>query len=60
VIKFVKDLRQVGGVIFGGRGRVRVRDRVMVFSATFNNVSVILWSSLLLVEDTGVPPSLQK
>ena len=36
------------------RVRVRVRVRVMVFSATFNNVSVISWSSLLLVEDTGV------
>ena len=40
--------------------RVRVRVRVMVFSATFSNVSVISWSSLLLVEDTGVPPSLKK
>ena len=40
--------------------RVRVRVMVMLFSATFNNVSVISWSSLLLVEDTGVPPSLKK
>jgi hypothetical protein len=28
---------------------------VMVFNATFNNISVILWWSVLLVEVTGVP-----
>ena len=28
--------------------------RVMVFNATFNNISVILWWSVLLVEETGV------
>jgi hypothetical protein len=28
---------------------------VMVFNATFNNISVILWQSVLLVEETGVP-----
>jgi len=27
----------------------------MVFSATFNNISVILWQSVLLVEETRVP-----
>jgi hypothetical protein len=27
----------------------------MVFNATFNNISAILWQSVLLVEDTGVP-----
>jgi len=27
----------------------------MVFNATFNNISVILWQSVLLVEETGVP-----
>jgi hypothetical protein len=26
-----------------------------VFNATFNNISVILWQSVLLVEETGVP-----
>jgi len=26
---------------------------VMVFNATFNNISVILWWSVLLVEETG-------
>jgi hypothetical protein len=28
---------------------------VMVFSATFNNISAISWRSVLLVEATGVP-----
>ena len=27
----------------------------MVINATFNNISVILWRSVLLVEETGVP-----
>jgi len=27
----------------------------MVFNVTFNNVSVILWWSVLLVEETEVP-----
>jgi len=28
---------------------------VMVFNATFNNISVMLWWSVLFVEETGVP-----
>jgi hypothetical protein len=27
----------------------------MVFNATFNNISVISWQSVLLVEETGGP-----
>jgi hypothetical protein len=27
----------------------------VVFNATFNNISVILWHSVLLVEETGEP-----
>ena len=27
----------------------------LVFNATFNNISVISWWSILLVEETGVP-----
>jgi len=27
----------------------------MVFNATFNNISIISWWSVLLVEETGVP-----
>ena len=29
--------------------------RIMVFNTTFNNISVILWQSVLLVEESGVP-----
>jgi hypothetical protein len=29
--------------------------RVMVFNATFNNISGISWWSVLLVEETGEP-----
>ena len=28
---------------------------VMVFDAIFNNISVMSWRSVLLVEETGVP-----
>jgi hypothetical protein len=28
---------------------------VLVFNATFNNISVISWRTVLLVEETGVP-----
>jgi hypothetical protein len=31
-----------------------VRVRIMVLSATFNNILVISWQSVLLVKDTGV------
>jgi hypothetical protein len=33
----------------------RFRFRIMVFNAFFNNISVISWRSILLVEKTGVP-----
>jgi hypothetical protein len=29
--------------------------RFMVFNATFNNISVILWQSVLLGEETEIP-----
>jgi hypothetical protein len=32
-----------------------VRVRVMVFNTTFNDISVISWRSVLLVEESGVP-----
>jgi hypothetical protein len=31
------------------------RIRVMVFNATFNNISAISWWSVVLVEEAGVP-----
>jgi hypothetical protein len=33
----------------------RVRVRVMVLNAILNNISAILWQSVLLMEETGVP-----
>ena len=32
-----------------------IRVRVMVFNTTFNNISVISWRSVLLVEETKYP-----
>ena len=32
-----------------------LRVRAMMLNATFNNISVISWQSVLLVEETGVP-----
>ena len=32
-----------------------LNDGLMVFNATFSNISVILWWSVLLVEQSGVP-----
>jgi len=32
-----------------------IRVAIMVFSASFNNISVISWRSVLLVEETGIP-----
>jgi hypothetical protein len=34
---------------------IQDQDRFMVFNATFNNISAILWQSVLLVEETRVP-----
>jgi hypothetical protein len=31
------------------------RDWVRVFNVTFNNISVISWQSVLLMEETGIP-----
>jgi hypothetical protein len=36
------------------QGQTWVKVRVMVFNATFNNISVILWRSVVLVEETGI------
>jgi len=30
-------------------------DDIMLFNATFDNISVISWRSVLLVEETGIP-----
>ena len=36
-----------------GNDKKEFRVRVMVFNATFNNISVISWLSVLSVEETG-------
>ena len=36
------------------------KDRVMVFNATFKNISIISWRSVLLVEETGVPGEIHR
>jgi len=41
--------------IVGGPYLSRISARAMVFNATFNNIAVISWRSLLLVVETGVP-----
>jgi hypothetical protein len=38
-----------------GKNTLNFRMRVMVFNGTFNNISVISWWSVLLLEETGVP-----
>jgi hypothetical protein len=38
-----------------GKNKLNIRMRVMVFNGTFNNISVISWWKVLLVEETGVP-----
>jgi len=37
-----------------------IRVRVMLFYATFNNISDMSWWSVLLVEETGVPGEIQR
>ena len=39
---------------------LRVRLKVMEFNATFNNISVIMWWSVLLMEKNGVPEDNQR
>ena len=36
------------------------RVRVMVLNTTFNNISVISWRRVLLVEETGVPGEIHR
>ena len=47
-------LRNSNTHVLSGNILHSIRIRVMVFSATCNNVSVISWRSFLLVEETGV------
>jgi hypothetical protein len=38
-----------------GNLHLKIRVILMVFNATFNNISAISWWSILLVEETGGP-----
>ena len=40
--------------IYGGGGGYNFRVRVMVFNATFSNISIISWWSVLYIIDTYV------
>ena len=44
-----------GKVGWGKGGRMGLFVCLMVFNATFNNISVISWRSVLLVEETAGP-----
>ena len=44
-------------IYYNGCSLLWVRVRVMVFNATFNNMSAISWWSVLLVEQNEVPGS---
>ena len=44
-----------GRIISGLHIKYKFRVRIMVFNATFNNITVLLWELVLLVKQTGVP-----
>jgi hypothetical protein len=50
-IYFYQKIRSFNGIKNVKKKKVRVR--VIVFNVTFNNISVILWQSVLLVEENG-------
>ena len=52
---FSKGLVQIIRVVNDIAYHAQCRVRDMVFNDTFNNISVISWRSVLLVEETGVP-----
>jgi hypothetical protein len=52
---FIPETRRAArtiSVIIKGKFRSRVVVMVMAFKATFNNISLISWRSVLLVEET--------
>ena len=61
-IFFVFDINYFNKVLIFS-GKIRQNDSflfclfvcLIVFNATFNNISIISWRSVLLVEETGVP-----
>jgi hypothetical protein len=51
---YIMCLKRFGVSVCNSGFTYGVKDRVMVFNATFNTISVISWRSVLLVEETGV------
>ena len=51
---YIMCLKRLGVSVCNSGFTYGVKDRVMVFNATFNTISVISWRSVLLVEETGV------
>jgi hypothetical protein len=47
-------------IVSEGKKKSLFWDRVMVFNATFKNVSVISWGSVLKMEEIGVPGEIQR
>jgi len=45
----------MGIPVFPYKKRKGIKVKVMLFNAAFNNISVISWRSVLLVDETGVP-----
>ena len=52
-VSTISTVRQCDIVFFFTFYKVRIG--FMVCNATFNNIAVISWRSVLLVEETGVP-----
>ena len=56
-LKFDESMKKINKLIwFSNRSSgTDMYVGVMVFNATFNNISVISWRSVLIVEESGVP-----
>jgi hypothetical protein len=56
-IRGVSIFSSVSTFIFDNTAKIILdsMEEVMVFNVTFNNISVISWRSVLLVEETGIP-----
>jgi hypothetical protein len=55
VVKNVQNLSNQEKVGIYAISSNHIRGRVMVFNTTFNNISVLSWQAILLVEEIGVP-----
>ena len=53
-VRVILILQTFWAFIFENLNNLAIQVRVMVFNATFNNISVLSWRSVLLVGETGV------